>query len=96
MLLKVLYDYDSPEMYMMYNRGFGFVGQGTLGYDHTKTETLSPFCNVDFMEFCFGIPLVLRCNRKIYFDWVLRKYQFASIDEIPQNPFQKEKCASHL
>lgn len=72
------YDYDSPEMYMMYNRGFGFVGQGTLGYDHTKTETLSPFCNVDFMEFCFGIPLVLRCNHKIYFDWVLRKYPQAA------------------
>lgn len=75
---KFKFDYEDAEMYMMYNRGFGFVGQGLLGYDHEKTDCLSPFCNVDFMEFCFSIPLVLRFNHKIYFDWVLGKYPQAA------------------
>lgn len=75
---KFKYEYEDAEMYMMYNRGFGFVGQGLLGYDHEKTDCLSPFCNVDFMEFCFSIPLPLRFNHKIYFDWVIRKYPKAA------------------
>ena len=72
------YPYENAEMYLMYNRGFDFVGQGTLGYDHRYTENLSPFCNVDFMEFCFSIPLKYRFKHKIYFDWVLDKYPGAA------------------
>ena len=72
------YPYDNAEMYLMYNRGFDFVGQGTLGYDHRYTENLSPFCNVDFMEFCFSIPLKYRFGHKVYFDWVLDKYPGAA------------------
>ena len=75
---KLKYDYGSCEMYMMYNRGFCFVGQGTLGYDHRYTENLSPFCNVDFMEFCFSIPLKYRFKHKIYFDWILQKHPEAA------------------
>lgn len=72
------YAYENAEMYLIYNRGFCFVGQGTLGYDHRYTENLSPFCNVDFMEFCFSIPLKYRLNHKVYFDWVLDKYPGAA------------------
>ena len=72
------YPYENAEMYLMYNRGFCFVGQGTLGYDHRYTENLSPFCNVDFMEFCFSIPLKYRSKHKIYFDWILNKYPGAA------------------
>ena len=75
---RLKYDYGSCEMYMMYNRGFCFVGQGTLGYDHRYTENLSPFCNVDFMEFCFSIPLKYRFKHKIYFDWILQKHPGAA------------------
>lgn len=72
------YPYENAEIYLMYNRGFDFVGQGTLGYDHRYTENLSPFCNVDFMEFCFSIPLKYRFKHKIYFDWVLDRYPGAA------------------
>ncbi len=72
------YPYENAEIYMMYNRGFGFVGQGKLGYDHNQTENLSPFCNVDFMEFCFRIPLKYRFRHKIYIDWILQKYPMAA------------------
>lgn len=72
------YQYDNAEIYMMYNRGFGFCGQGTLSYDHCQTENFSPFCDVDFMEFCFSIPLDWRCNHKIYHEWILAKYPQAA------------------
>lgn len=62
----------------MYNRGFGFCGQGTLCYDHTQTENYSPFCDIDFMEYCLSIPLEWRFDHKIYHKWVLTKYPNAA------------------
>lgn len=72
------YQYDNVEIYMMYNRGFGFCGQGALAYGHTETETFSPFYDVDFMEYCLSIPLDWRCNHKIYHEWILTKYPQAA------------------
>lgn len=72
------YQYDNAEIYMIYNRGFGSCGQGTLGYDHCQTENYSPFCDVDFMEYCLSIPLDWRCNHKIYHEWILTKYPQAA------------------
>lgn len=72
------YTYDNAEIYMMYNRGFGFCGQGTLTYDHCQTENYSPFCDVDFLEYCFSIPLEWRCGHKIYHEWILSKYPQAA------------------
>lgn len=67
------YTYDNAEIYMMYNRGFGFCGQGALAYGHEETETFSPFYDVDFLEYCFSIPLEWRCDHKIYHEWILSK-----------------------
>ena len=39
-----------------------------------NTEHYSPFTDVDFLEFCYSIPLNLRFGHKIYFDWILDKY----------------------
>lgn len=72
------YTYDNAEIYMMYNRGFGFCGQGALAYGHTDTETFSPFYDVDFLEYCFSIPLDWRCDHKIYHEWILTKHPEAA------------------
>ena len=72
------YDYVNSEIYIMYSRGFGSCGQGTLSYGHVQTETMSPFCDVDFMEYCFSIPLKWRYNHRIYIDWILSKYPQAA------------------
>ncbi len=72
------YSYENAEIYMMYNRGFGFCGQGALAYGHSETETFSPFYDVDFLEYCFSIPLEWRCNHKIYYEWILAKYPKAA------------------
>lgn len=72
------YAYDNAEIYMMYNRGFGFCGQGALAYGHAETETFSPFYDVDFLEYCFSIPLAWRCGHKIYHEWILTKHPQAA------------------
>jgi asparagine synthase (glutamine-hydrolysing) len=75
---RLKYNYDNVEIYMIYNRGFGFCGQGTLTYDHCQTENYSPFCDVEFMEYCLSIPLEWRCGHKIYKEWILSKYPDAA------------------
>lgn len=72
------YAYANAEIYMMYNRGFGCCGQGALAYGHVETETFSPFYDVDFLEYCFSIPLEWRCDHKIYHEWILSKYPKAA------------------
>ena len=70
---KFKYDYEDSELFMMYNRGFGGISQGLLTFQE-NTESYSPFTDVDFFEYCYSIPLELRFNHKIYFDWILDKY----------------------
>lgn len=70
-------DYEDSEMFRIYNRGFEGIGQGLLTFQE-NTESCSPFTDVDFMEFCFSLPLNLRYGHKIYFDWILRKYPGAA------------------
>lgn len=74
---KLKYDYADAEIFMMYNRGFGGIGQGLLTFQE-HTESYSPFTDVDFFEFCFSIPLELRYNHKIYFDWIFAKHPKAA------------------
>lgn len=74
---KLKYDYEDAELFMMYNRGFCGISQGLLTFQE-NSESYSPFTDVDFFEFCYSIPLELRYNHKIYFDWILDKYPNAA------------------
>lgn len=71
------YDYEDAELFMMYNRGFCGIAQGLLTFQE-NSESYSPFTDVDFFEFCYSIPLELRFNHKIYFDWILDCYPQAA------------------
>ena len=62
---------------MIYNRGFCGISQGLLTFQE-NSESYSPFTDVDFFEFCYSIPLELRFNHKIYFDWILDKHPEAA------------------
>lgn len=73
---ELKYDYEDSELFMMYNRGFCGISQGLLTFQE-NSESYSPFTDVDFMEFAFSIPLELRFNHKVYFDWILDKYPLA-------------------
>ena len=74
---KFKYDYEDAELFMMYNRGFCGIAQGLLTFQE-NSESYSPFTDVDFFEFCYSIPLELRFNHKIYFDWIIDKYPQAA------------------
>lgn len=71
------YEYENEEIFCLYTRAFTGANQGMVVFQE-HTESVSPFCDVDFMEFCYSIPLNLRFNHKIYFDWILSKYSGAA------------------
>lgn len=79
-------DYENEEIYCLYGRAFSGTNQGLLPIQE-KTETYSPFYDVDFLEFCYSIPLTLRFNHKIYIDWILCKYPDAA-----EYIWEKAKC----
>lgn len=74
---KLKYNYEDAELFMMYNRGFCGISQGLLTFQE-NSESYSPFTDVDFFEFCYSIPLELRFNQKIYFDWIFSKHPKAA------------------
>lgn len=71
------YEYEDVEIYKLYNRGFGGTAQGIL-CEQEYTEVISPFCDVDFLELCYSLPLEYRYNHKIYIDWILEMYPQAA------------------
>lgn len=66
-------NYENEEIFCLYTRAFTGANQGLLTFQE-NTEHYSPFTDVDFLEFCYSIPLNLRYGHKVYFDWVLDKY----------------------
>lgn len=66
-------EYDNYEIGMMYNRA---LNGAVLGYSMTfqyYTEAMSPFMNIEFMEYCLSLPLKYRLFHNIYYKWV-KKY----------------------
>ena len=70
-------DYQNEEIFCLYSRAFTGANQGLLTFQE-NTESCSPFIDVDFLEYCYKIPLNLRLGHKIYFDWILQKYPAAA------------------
>ena len=66
-------DYENEEIFCLYTRAFTGANQGLLTFQE-NTESCSPFTDVDFLEYCYSIPLNLRFKHKIYIDWILEKY----------------------
>lgn len=69
--------YENEEIFCLYTRAFTGANQGLLTFQE-NTESYSPFTDVDFLEYCYSIPLSLRYNHKIYIDWILAKYPGAA------------------
>ena len=66
-------EYDNYEIGMMHNRA---LNGAVLGYSMTfqyYTEAMSPFMNIEFMEYCQSLPLKYRISHNIYYKWV-KKY----------------------
>jgi asparagine synthase (glutamine-hydrolysing) len=69
--------YVNEEIFKFYNRGFTGILQGNLP-PQRYTEVISPFLDVDFLNYCLKIPLKYRYNHYIYFKWILKKYPEAA------------------
>ncbi len=70
---KFKYEYENEEIFCLYTRAFTGANQGMVEFQE-HTESVSPFCDVDFIEFCYSLPVLWRYNHKIYFDWIFKKY----------------------
>jgi len=71
-------EYGNRELFSIYNRGFqGILAGANLAFQQF-TETASPFCDVEFCEFCLTIPLEMRRKHYIYDRWIMSKYPDAA------------------
>jgi asparagine synthase (glutamine-hydrolysing) len=71
---------EDRELFKFYNRGFTGVNTG-LKPMYQYTETISPFLDIDFMDFCLTMPLELRKGHNIYIKWI-KKYHPKAADFI--------------
>lgn len=69
--------YENDEMFKIYNRGINFALNGNLAFQE-YSESASPFCNVDFMQYCLNIPIEKRKDHSLYYKWMNTKYPEAT------------------
>lgn len=71
-LIKMLdiKNYDNYELGMFYNRAFNGAVLGYSMVFEYYTEAMSPFMNIEFMEYCLSLPLKYRKDHNIYYKWV--------------------------
>ena len=72
-----LKQYDWLELYCLYVRGFwGALNSHAMRQNYF--EIVSPFLDVDLMEYCLSIPLSMRFKHKIYKKWIIEKHPGAA------------------
>ncbi|WP_432673084.1 hypothetical protein [Flavobacterium sp. SM2513] len=67
---------ESPEAIenrLIYQRGINGANNGLIAL-HKYSESMSPFYDIDFFEFCLSIPIHLRMNHDLYKKWILKYY----------------------
>jgi hypothetical protein len=65
--------FENQDLYSLYLRGF----QGAMSSWFVRknfTFALSPFTDVDFMSFCYALPIAMRQNHNLYWKWVKTYY----------------------
>lgn len=65
------------EIGLFYNRYLNGTNNG-IQYLYNYTESLSPFMDLDFIEFSLSIPKSLRANHYIYKKWITKKHPEAA------------------
>lgn len=68
--------YKTNDLLFLYYRAF----QGALVTHFIRrhyTEAVSPFLDVDFIQFCLNLPLEYRCEHRLYYRWIETKYPSA-------------------
>ena len=76
-ILAVITD-CSREMDLLYSLSFAGNGLGSPLVLQHYTESYSPFCDVDFLEYVLHIPTIKRRNYYFYDKWILTYYPQAA------------------
>lgn len=66
-------DIENQDLYSLYTRGF----QGAMSSWFIRkqyTFALSPFTDVDFMGYCYALPVAMRRGHNLYWKWVKKYY----------------------
>ncbi len=69
--------YKNYELFCLYQRGLNGANDGLMGVQQ-YTETMSPFYDIDVLNFAMTIPVKHRSKQKIYKKWILKKYPEAA------------------
>lgn len=69
--------FENKELGMYNYRYLGATNYGIQNY-YPYTETLSPFMNLDFLEFALSIPNKLRYNHVLYKKWIIERHPDAA------------------
>lgn len=69
--------YKNAELANYRIRGFNGILTGNF-VSQPFTETLSPFLDVDFLNFSLSIPVKYRAYHRLYKQWILKKYPDAA------------------
>jgi len=75
--IKLFMKYENQEIFNFYNRGFSGANNGLLATQQ-YTETMSPFYDIDLLNFALSIPLKYRYDHQIYKKWIIKKYHKSS------------------
>lgn len=65
--------FENIDLYSLYTRGFMGAMSSWFIRKH-YTFALSPFIDVDFMEFCYALPVAMRKGHNLYWKWVKKYY----------------------
>lgn len=71
--IQLKMNYSNQEIFNFYNRGFSGANSGLL-VTQQYTETMSPFYDIDLLNFALSIPLKYRFDHAIYKKWIITKY----------------------
>jgi len=65
--------YPNEEHHKMMLRGLYGMNMGLLSV-YNKTESYSPFTDLDFFDFCLRLPVKMRANHRLYIHWMKNYY----------------------
>lgn len=75
--IKPKMEFENAEIGFYYYRALSGANAG-IQYLYNYTETLSPFLDLDFLEFALSIPWKYRHSHYIYHKWIIQKYPQAA------------------
>lgn len=64
---------EAIENRLIYQRGINGANNGLVALQK-YSESMSPFYDIDFFEYCLSIPIHLRMNHNLYKKWILKYY----------------------